>query len=662
MSPSRRPTMKDVAKLAGVSLSTVSRVVSGERKVDPAKRERVHEASRLLGYRRDHTASTLRRSDRHSQSIGLIWDDVSNPFFSQIQRGVEEVARARGVLALVGSSDRDATQEQLLAESFSSRGVDGLIIAPCGEDQSYLMREREAGTALVFVDRPPAQIAADYVVSDNHGGIQRAVAHLASHGHRRIAFLGGRRGLFPALERRRGYEQGMRESDLVLDEELIRIGLDSTSGPLELDRMLRLNAPPTAVITAQNQISIGVLDYLHRRRLQQTIAMVAYDDLPMATILDPAVTVVAPDAMEIGRAAANLLFARLDDTASRQRVVTIPAPLIQRGSGEIRNPVTAADYPAPMPTYQELPIRAGMPTGSSWGVFGEGDQRGTLNFVTPERVRQAARLVKSGESFALSWKMELPDPAILGRRPFRHSTVSNEVGREDFYDSYYPQSSSQWDSLAHVRHLDHGFYNGHSAGSVAGPEGTLGIQNWARAGIVGRFVLADVARHRENRGQTLDCAKREVITAAELAAVLDAQGTELQPGDILLIRFGWIRHYESLDSISRRRLAETETGQFPAPGIDVDESMPAWLWDHRVAAIAGDNPALEAMPFEQDSDRTFAHYRLIALLGLALGEMFYLEELSSACAEDRRYEGLFAAAPLNKLGGVGSPANALAIR
>ncbi len=654
--------MKDVAKLAGVSLSTVSRVVSGERKVDPAKRERVQEASRLLGYRRDHTASTLRRSDRHSLSIGLIWDDVSNPFFSQIQRGVEEVARARGVLALVGSSDRDATQEQRLAESFSSRGVDGIIIAPCGDDQSYLMREREAGTALVFVDRPPAQIAADYVVSDNSGGIERAVAHLATHGHHRIAFLGGRRGLFPALERRRGYEHGMRESGLELDEQLIRIGLDSASGPVELDRMLRLDAPPTAVITAQNQISIGVLDYLHRRRLQQTIAMVAYDDLPMAAILDPAVTAVAPDAVEIGRAAANLLFARLDGAASAHRIVTIPAPLIQRGSGEIRNTVTASDRPSPIPAYQHLPIRSGLPAGSSWGVFGDDDQRGTLNFVTPEQVRQAARLVQTGESFALSWQMELPDPAILGRRAFRHSTVANEVGREDFYDSYYPQSSSQWDSLAHVRHLEHGFYNGHTAGAVAGPEGALGIQNWAREGIVGRFVLADVARHRESHGRTLDCAKREVVTSAELSSVLEAQGTELQPGDILLIRFGWIRHYEALDAAGRRRLAETETGQFPAPGIDVDESMPAWLWDHRVAAIAGDNPALEAMPFEQGTDRTFAHFRLIALLGLALGEMFYLEELSAACAADRRYDGLFTAAPLNKRGGVGSPANALAIR
>jgi LacI family transcriptional regulator len=652
--------MKDVAKLAGVSLSTVSRVVSGETNVEDGKVERVLEASRLLGYRRDHTASTLRRSDRHSMSIGLIWDDVSNPFFSLIHRGVEEIARERGVLALVGSSDRDAAQEQILAESFSSRGVDGLVIAPCGDDQGYLARERDAGMALVFVDRPPAQFAADCVVSDNRGGIDRAVEHLAAHGHRRIAYLGGRRNLFPALERRAGYEAAVQRLGIEFDERLIRIGLDAASGPTELDRMLRSDAAPTAVITAQNQISIGVLDYLHRRGLQQTIAMVAYDDLPMASILDPAVSVVAPDPVDIGRAAARLLFDRMDGAVSGHQTVTIPVPLIQRGSGEIRNEKNMADRLTTIPSYRQLPITPGLPTGSSWGVFGEDDERGAVNFITPDRVRQAARLVKSGETFGLSWDVELPDPAILGRTSFRHATIADAVGREDFYDSYYPQSSSQWDSLAHVRHPEFGFYNGRPEAAVAGSEGALGIQNWARDGIVGRFVLADVARYRESRGISLDCSTREVISATELADTLSWQGTELTAGDVLLIRFGWIRHYESLTTDERTRL--TDTQQFPAPGIEAAESTYQWLWDNRIAAVAGDNPSLEAMPFDQTSVSGFAHFQLIALLGFAVGEMFRLDELAAACAVDRRYDGLLAAAPMNKRGGVGSPANAIAVR
>ena len=151
-----------------MSLSTVSRVVNGE-EVRADLAERVQEAVEMLGYRRDHTASTLRRADRMSASIGLIIDDVGNPFFSVIHRGVEEVARERGVIVFVGSSDEDAEREHELADAFGARGVDGLILVPSGTDQSYLQRERRAGVGIVFVDRPPRLIDADAVLSDNAG-------------------------------------------------------------------------------------------------------------------------------------------------------------------------------------------------------------------------------------------------------------------------------------------------------------------------------------------------------------------------------------------------------------------------------------------------------------------------------------------------------------
>jgi LacI family transcriptional regulator len=665
-SATRRPTMKDVARLADVSLSTVSRVVAGDVRVDHDKAERVQQASRLLGYRRDHTASTLRRSNRQSSSIGLIWDDVANPFFSQIHRGVEEVARHRGVLALVGSSDRDADIERLLAESFSSRGVDGLIIAPSSGDQSYLQRDRDAGTALVFVDRPPSMIAADSVVSDNAGGIRAAITHLHAHGHRRIAYLGGRRGLFPAHERLRGYREAMQELRLDVDDDMVRIGVRPDTAAEEVDRILALSTPPTAFVTGQNQVSIAVLDALHKRELQHRIALIGYDDVPMATILDPGITVVAPDATAIGRVAAELLFSRLDGYQGEPRSIVVPSLLVARGSGEL--PVDAGavliadgDRRHPdLPTFAQLPVVDGAPPHSSWGVFGPDDQVGTLNFVTSGSVAAAAQSVTHGRVFPLSWKMELPGPAVLGRRDFEHHVVADEVGREDYYDAYYPQSSSQWDSLAHVRHPEHGFYNGHAAEAVAGEEGTLGIHNWARRGIAGRFVLLDVARHRRLTGDPLDPSVRTAITADELEAVRDAQGTELHSGDILLLRFGWTDYYETLDADGRAAL--TRTLQFPAPGIGAGQDVAAWLWDHRVAAVAGDNPALEAMPFDQTSDRTFAHYRLIALLGMAVGEMFWLRDLAADCEEDASWDGLFVSAPFNKFGGVGSPANAIALR
>src|SRR5262245_43542286 len=217
----RRPTMREVATLAGVSLATVSRVINDEGSVRPDLAEKVQEAVALLGYRRDLTATNLRRADRASASIGVVFDDVANPFHAALLRGVETVARTRGVLPLVGSSDEDPARERELAEAFLSRRVDGLIVVPAGRDQSYLSAERDAGVALVFVDRPPAFIDADFVVSDNAGGARVATAHLIAHGHRRIAFLGDRESIFTATERRRGYEEALAEHGIPYDSALV---------------------------------------------------------------------------------------------------------------------------------------------------------------------------------------------------------------------------------------------------------------------------------------------------------------------------------------------------------------------------------------------------------------------------------------------------------
>ena len=225
--------MKDVARAAGVSLATVSRVVNGNGDVRPDLTARVHHAVEMLGYRRDLTASTLRRADRQSASIGLIIEDVSNPFFSAVHRGVEDVARVHGVLTFAASSDEDAGRERELAKAFAARGVDGLIIVPRSADQSFLLRDRQAGTALVFVDRPPRFADADAVVSNNAGGARAAVAHLLRAGHRRIAFLGDRPSVLTAAERRRGYREALAEGGIETQDALERIGLiDSESARL----------------------------------------------------------------------------------------------------------------------------------------------------------------------------------------------------------------------------------------------------------------------------------------------------------------------------------------------------------------------------------------------------------------------------------------------
>jgi LacI family transcriptional regulator len=329
--------MKEVASLAGVSLATVSRVVNGDGKVRPDLVERVHEAVTLLGYRRDLTATNLRRADRASASVGLVFDDVANPFHAALLRGVETVARERGVLPLVGSSDEDAARERELAEAFLARRVDGLILVPAGPDHSYLRPDRDAGVGLVFVDRPPAFIDADCVLSDNAGGAFGATAHLIAAGHQRIGFLGDQQRIFTATERLRGYREALAEHGIPFDPELVRMELhDSEMASVAAGELLTAGDPPTALFSAQNLITIGTVQRLRALDLHRKIALVGFDDLTLADAVEPGLTVVAQDAHELGRLTAELLFTRLDGDGGPTRRVEVPTTLIERGSGELR--------------------------------------------------------------------------------------------------------------------------------------------------------------------------------------------------------------------------------------------------------------------------------------------------------------------------------------
>ncbi|MEA2394269.1 MAG: LacI family transcriptional regulator [Solirubrobacteraceae bacterium] len=336
----RRPTMKQVAAVAGVSLATVSRVVNGGPSVGPDLAERVHRAVELLGYRHNLTASSLRRADRLSASIGLVFEDVGNPFFSAVHRGVEEVARRRGVLTFAGSSDEVPERERELAESFGARGVDGLIIVPAGADHSYLLRDKAAGVALVFVDRPARFIDADVVLSDNAGGASEAVAHLVAAGHRRIGYLGDRPELHTGGERLRGYRQALAAHGIEDDPALVHT---SEQRPYDVTRELLLgDDPPTALFTSQNLITIDAVRAIHDLGVQHAVAHVGFDDVPLADVVDPGLTVVAQDPAALGRSAADLLFSRLDGYDGPGRRVVHPTTLIARGSGELPAPARAS--------------------------------------------------------------------------------------------------------------------------------------------------------------------------------------------------------------------------------------------------------------------------------------------------------------------------------
>src|SRR6266540_253851 len=335
--PQVRPaTMRDVAALAGVGLKTVSRVVNGESNVGAETRARVEAAIDRLDYRQDINASLLRRRGRKTATIGLVLEDVSNPFSSALHRAIEDRARERGVMLFTGSCDEDSDRERELIGTFRARRVDGLVVVPASSDHRYLIPEQRAGTPLVFVDRPARFLNADSVTSDNVGGAERALSHLASFGHRRIGFLGDALEIQTAADRLQGYSRGLAALGLDHEPAIVRTGLRSVDvAARAVTELLRAANPPTAVFTAQNLITIGALHALRELGLEHTTALVGFDDIELADLLEPAVTVVAQDPAAMGGAAADMLFRRLDGDDSPPEHVVIDVELIARGSGEI---------------------------------------------------------------------------------------------------------------------------------------------------------------------------------------------------------------------------------------------------------------------------------------------------------------------------------------
>ncbi len=328
--------MREVAALAKVSIKTVSRVVNGESGVSPRLARRVVAASERLNYRHNMTASSLRRSDGRSATIGVILEDVSNPFSSMLHRSIEDVAVRRGVLVLAGSSDEQEDRERELVSAFASRRVDGLIIQPSSRDHSYLMAERTVGTAMVFVDRPPAFLDADAVLTDNAAGARRAVRHLVDQGHHSIGYLGDLRTIATASERYRGYVEELREHRLRFEERLVRLDLRGIDKAEAATRELMSGPrPPSALFTSQNLLTIGAFRALRKLGVHQRVALIGFDDILLADLLEPAITVIAQDPAAIGRRAAEVLFKRLDGDRSPFEHHIVRTRMIARGSGEI---------------------------------------------------------------------------------------------------------------------------------------------------------------------------------------------------------------------------------------------------------------------------------------------------------------------------------------
>jgi LacI family transcriptional regulator len=328
--------MKDVASRAGVALKTVSRVVNGEPGVTPATAHRVLDAIEDLGFRRNESARLLRTG--RTSALGFIADDFGDCDTARMCREIEDIAREHGMLLFTGSTDCEPDREQRLAMSLTARRVDGLIILPTPGEHAYLATEIEAGTATVFVLRPPTGVEADTVLVDERGGAHSAVSHLIAHGHRRIGFLGSDLWRYRSRQLMQGYAAAMAGAGIVVEDAW------TTLTPQRL-----ADSPVTAVFCAGREHTTAALRALAAAGAgpgtgSGRIAIVGFGDFELADFAQPGLTVVTYDPAEVGRVAAELLFHRLggddgpDAPHTAPRRAEVPTQLIPRGSGEIPGP------------------------------------------------------------------------------------------------------------------------------------------------------------------------------------------------------------------------------------------------------------------------------------------------------------------------------------
>lgn len=321
--------MVDVARHAGVSLKTVSRVVNKAPNVQQELVDRVLAAVDELGFRRNQLASAL-RSGQQTATIGLLIEEIANPFYATIAHVTAEVAASFDSLLITASSEEDPVREERLLRDLCARRVDGLLVVPAGYDHAFLKSEVERGISVVFLDRPAGGLVADTVLLDNRGGARAGVEHLLRQGHRRIGMLLDSIGVYTMRERLGGAQDALAAANVPYDAALVCDGVrDPASAAAAVAGMLDSADPPTAFFALNNRITVGVVQELWRRG--STAHLVGFDDFELSHLMPIPLTVIAYDTRELARQAAELLFARISKESFWPRTVVLPTRLVQRG-------------------------------------------------------------------------------------------------------------------------------------------------------------------------------------------------------------------------------------------------------------------------------------------------------------------------------------------
>lgn len=329
----RVATIVDVARVAGVSTSTVSHVVNRTRPVGEETARRVHAAIAQTGYRQDTLARALRRA--RTESVGLVVTNVSQPAFAQMIHGVEHAAVEAGYTLLLANSNEDADREQKSLAALTARRVDGLIVAPVARSSWRELREiRRAGTPLVLMDRT-SKLSTDMVGVENTQPVQDLVSHLVDHGHKRIALAAGDLDVSTIAERHQGYVDALAMADIAYDPAFVVTG---TGGPADTRVLVRKlfdsKAPPTAVVACSTDTAVGVLQGAADKGLSTPtdFAFGTFDGFAESDLFHPQITTISQPGYEIGVTAMQLLISRLQGDSSRSKAVRLKAEIAYRES------------------------------------------------------------------------------------------------------------------------------------------------------------------------------------------------------------------------------------------------------------------------------------------------------------------------------------------
>lgn len=323
-----RARMSDVARLAGVSTKTASRVFSGDENVAEKTKRNVLEAAARLRYRPNVLARNL-RSGGATKTVGLVIGDLANPFYFKLAAAIERELAKQGMNLIVGTTEDSPEIEVQVVNAMLSQQVRALIIVPVAADQSYLEGEQSLGTPLIFLDRKAVNLVADSICLSNFDGAKLATEELLSKGHKRIAFVAARPNLTTIIERLNGFQHAMLRAGITRTEDLERLPSESEEAIENSIRELLLSKnPPTAIVGGNNRTSVAFVKVT--RELRRSCAYIGFDDFELADALG--ISVISFDVPEMGKQATKLAISKINNPAVKPRSVRVETVLIKRGS------------------------------------------------------------------------------------------------------------------------------------------------------------------------------------------------------------------------------------------------------------------------------------------------------------------------------------------